>query len=92
MSSIALPLPAQQWLRRNWLAVVMLFTYILLSLLVLEQSRIIEAQRSLIRELFSDSLQLNAMRVEKHQTDQRSTPPPPAPAPAPTAPEPEFQK
>jgi len=76
MATVALPLPTQKWLRRNWLTVVMLVAYICLSLLVLEQGRIIESQRTLIRELFSDSLQLNAMRVEKHQASQQAAAPP----------------
>jgi hypothetical protein len=66
MSTIpVLPIPAQQWLRRNWLASVMLITYFLLSMLIMEQGRTIEAQRSLIKQLFSDSLQLNALKVEQ---------------------------
>ena len=88
MSTLALPLPTQKWLRRNWLAVVMLVTYLLLSMLILEQGRIIESQRALIRDLFSDSLQLNAMKVEKHRADQQQTPPPPAQH----APQPELQQ
>jgi hypothetical protein len=87
MSTLALPLPTQKWLRRNWLAVVMLVAYLLLSLLILEQGRIIESQRTLIRELFSDSLQLNAMKVEKHQADQQA----PAPSPQHVS-QPELQK
>lgn len=45
----------------------MLSAYLMLSLLVIEQSRVIDSQRTLIRALFSDSLQLNAMRVQEHQ-------------------------
>ena len=87
MSTLALPLPTQKWLRRNWLAMVMLVAYVLLSTLILEQGRVIESQRSLIRELFSDSLQLNAMKVEKQQADQQAPPPP-----SQLAPQPELQK
>jgi len=60
-----LPIPAQRWLRRNWLTSVMLVAYLLLSMLIVEQGRTIEAQRSLIRLLYSDSQQLNALRVER---------------------------
>lgn len=60
-----LPVPAQHWLRRNWLASVMLVAYLLLTLLVIEQGRTIQAQRSLIRLLFADSQQLNTLRVER---------------------------
>jgi hypothetical protein len=75
MATIALPLPTQHWLRRHWLNVIMFAAYLLLALLVIEQGRIIEAQRSLIRALFSDSLQLNALRVAKHQAEQQPQPP-----------------
>lgn len=83
MATIALPLPTQHWLRRHWLNVIMLAAYFLLALLVIEQGRIIDSQRSLIRALFSDSLQLNAMRVEKHQSEQHAHPQPPKQATAP---------
>ncbi len=65
-----LPLPAQKWLSRHWLSSVMLFAYLLLSLLVIEQGRTIQAQRDLIRELFSDSAQLTALRsqlIQEHR-------------------------
>ena len=55
---------------------VMFAAYLLLALLVIEQGRIIDAQRSLIRALFADSLQLNALRAEKHQAQQQSQPQP----------------
>jgi hypothetical protein len=87
MATAALPLPAQQWLRRYWLSVVMLIAYFLLSLLIIEQGRTIEAQRTLIRKLFSDSLQLNALKVEKQQAQrlQQSAPAQQAPAPQPSS-------
>ena len=46
---------------------VLLVTFPLLALLVLEQGRVIDAQRLLIRELNSDSQQLNSMRVRELQ-------------------------
>lgn len=66
-----LPMPAQRWLRRNWLTSVMLITYLLLSLLILEQGRTIEAQRSLIRQLFVDSQQLTALRLVQQRDHSR---------------------
>ncbi|MBI2677501.1 MAG: hypothetical protein HYX28_01825 [Candidatus Koribacter versatilis] len=62
---------------------ILLGAYLLLALLVIEQGRIIESQRLLIRALFSDSLQLNAMRVEKHQSEQHTQPHQSKRAPAP---------
>ena len=60
-------MPVQRWLRHHWLAVIMLAAYLMLSLLVIEQARVIDSQRTLIRALFSDSLQLNTMRLQEHQ-------------------------
>ncbi|HSE50275.1 MAG TPA: hypothetical protein VLA96_13795 [Terriglobales bacterium] len=66
MSTVpVLPVPAQRWLRRNWLSSVMLIAYLLFSMLILEQGRIIEAQRTLIRQLFADSQQLTKLKVER---------------------------
>lgn len=60
------------WLRRHWLTLVLLFVYGLMSLLVIEQGRTIDAQRTLIRQLFSDSLELTAVRMrEAERSHQR---------------------
>lgn len=61
---------APSWIRRNGLSVLFLFLYVLLALLIIEQGRTIESQKDLIRELFRDSQQLNAMKLQKMQ-DQR---------------------
>jgi len=72
-----LPVLAQRWLRRNWLASVMLIAYLLFSMLIVEQGRTIEAQRLLIRQLFTDSQQLSRMKVERlrEQREQREQTP-----------------
>jgi cell division protein FtsN len=44
------------------LIVLFLISYTLLSTLVVEQSRTIDSQRSLIRQLFGDSSELSAMK------------------------------
>jgi hypothetical protein len=49
------------------LTVLFLISYALLSTLVVEQSRTIDSQRSLIRQLFGDSSQLSAMNVKSAQ-------------------------
>jgi len=49
------------------IVVLLLVTFPLLALLVLEQGRVIDAQRLLIRQLNSDSQQLNAIRVRELQ-------------------------
>ena len=51
---------------------VLLVTFPLLALLVLEQGRVIDAQRLLIQQLTSDSQQLNSMRV--HDLQNRAKP------------------
>jgi len=47
--------------------VLLLVTFPLLALLVLEQGRVIDAQRLLIQQLTSDSQQLNSIRVRELQ-------------------------
>jgi len=60
---------------------VLLVTFPLLVLLVLEQSRVIDSQRLLIQQLNSDSQQLNAMRVrEAQERMKRSAPSAKAPS------------
>ena len=54
---------------------VLLVTFPLLALLVLEQSRVIDAQRLLIQQLNSDSQQLNAMRVREAQERMKHSAP-----------------
>jgi hypothetical protein len=49
------------------LVVLFLFSYSLMTLLVIEQGRTIDSQRGLIQELFSDSSQLAAMKGKAFQ-------------------------
>lgn len=51
------------WITQNRLTTILLVAYLLLSGLVFEQGRIIENQRTLIHQLFGDSLALNAVRT-----------------------------
>jgi hypothetical protein len=59
------------WLRRYALTVALLVGYLAMSLLVMEQGRVIDSQQNLIRLLFSDSTELTALKFktnqEKHQ-------------------------
>jgi len=61
--------------------VVLLVTFPLMALLVLEQGRVIDAQRMLIQQLNSDSLQLNSMRVRDLQNRAKPPAAPPAKTP-----------
>jgi len=56
--------------------VLLLVTFPLLALLVLEQGRVIDAQRLLIQQLNSDSQQLNSMRVRDLQNRAKPATPP----------------
>ncbi len=53
--------------RRHAIILVLVFGYLLMSLLVVQQGRTINSQRFLIRQLFRDSLELNAMKVQQAQ-------------------------
>ena len=56
--------------------VVLLAAFPLMALLVLEQGRVIEAQRLLIQQLNGDSQQLNSMRVRELQHHSAPAAPP----------------
>jgi hypothetical protein len=56
------------------LIVLFLISYVLLSTLVVEQSRTIDSQRSLIRQLFGDSSELSAMKGKIAQAQRPATP------------------
>lgn len=59
------------WLGRQGLVIVLLFAFSLMSLVVLEQNRTIESQRRLIRNLFHDTVELNALKIERAQERDR---------------------
>ena len=58
------------------LVVLFLISYSLLTMLVVEQGRTIDSQRSLIHLLFGDSIRLSATRVAGHQNqaEEKSKP------------------
>ncbi|HME36811.1 MAG TPA: hypothetical protein VKF84_16380 [Candidatus Sulfotelmatobacter sp.] len=56
--------------KRGWLpllTVLFLISYGLMTMLIVEQGRTIESQRALIRELFRDSKELSAVRMNAAQ-------------------------
>ena len=60
------------------LVVLFLISYGLMALLVVEQGRTIDSQRGLIRDLFSDSSQLNSMKssaIQKHNAEAHAKAP-----------------
>jgi hypothetical protein len=58
-----------------YLVVLFLISYGLMALLVVEQGRTIDNQRDLIRNLFSDSTQLNSMKSSALQKHSAGTQP-----------------
>jgi ABC-type uncharacterized transport system involved in gliding motility auxiliary subunit len=56
--------------KRGWLpllTVLFLISYGLMTMLIVEQGATIESQRALIRELFRDSTELNAVKMQMNQ-------------------------
>jgi hypothetical protein len=54
--------------RRNLVISVLATSSLVMLLLVLQQDRTISSQRNLIRQLFQDSLELNAIKLQRaHQ-------------------------
>ena len=76
--------PPRNRLTGQVILVVLLFTFPLLALLVLEQGRVIDAQRLLIRQLSADSRELNSMRVRELQNRSKQAAPPAKTPPADT--------
>ncbi|HYN14700.1 MAG TPA: hypothetical protein VES66_02805 [Terriglobales bacterium] len=68
--------PSRNRLSGQVILVLLLVTFPLMALLVLEQGRVIDAQKLLIRQLSSDSQQLNAMRVRELQNRGKQAAPP----------------
>jgi hypothetical protein len=60
-SSVTMPQPKRIML--PILIVLFLISYGLMAMLVVEQGRTIESQRNLIHDIFSDTAQLNAMKM-----------------------------
>ncbi len=54
--------------RRNGISLILAFSCFLMCLLIFQQARTIDSQRTLIKQLFQDSLELNAMKVQKIQS------------------------
>lgn len=55
------------WLRKNILVVVLAVGCVVMSLLTVEQNRTISTQRDLIHSLYRDSIELNALKLQRNQ-------------------------
>ncbi len=80
--------PRKKRLMLPLLTILFVVSYVLLTLVVVEQGRTIQMQRGLVRELLQDSTQLAALKVklarEEAERAQQATQPkqkPPAPNP-----------
>jgi len=67
--------PRRNRLTGQVILAVLLVTFPLLAWLVMEQGRVIDAQRLLIQQLSADSQQLNAMKVREIQDHAKQTAP-----------------
>lgn len=54
-------------LRRHAVVFVLCFAFAFMSMLCAQQARTINSQRTLIHSLFQDSLELNALKVNRIQ-------------------------
>ncbi len=59
------------WLRRNVLVVVLAAGCVVMSLLTIEQNRTISTQRDLIHSLYRDSIELNALKLQRNEPAHR---------------------
>jgi hypothetical protein len=69
-SAAVLPKPKHTWL--PILTVLFLLSYGLMTMLVVEQGHTIDAQRNLIRQLFSDSTELTSMKGNLNTQKQQA--------------------
>ena len=53
------------WFMRRGLSLVLATGFLMMSLLVVEQARVIDAQRDMIRSLYADSAQLTMMKIQQ---------------------------
>ncbi len=58
------PVEKDSWLKKQGVTLMLLFAFLLTTLLVQQQQRTIESQRLLIRDLLGDSVQLANMRIK----------------------------
>lgn len=64
----------RHWLRRNSIVTLLVFACLTMCVVAFEQNRTISLQRELIKSLFRDSIELNAMKM--HALDSGAQPSP----------------
>jgi hypothetical protein len=60
------------WITNNRLVTILLVAYMILSGIAFEQGRVIQSQRTLIHDLFSDSLALSSTRTQDLPSHRRN--------------------
>ncbi|HWR35099.1 MAG TPA: hypothetical protein VN622_04415 [Clostridia bacterium] len=73
---MARPLGLLRWFSRNGFTAVLIVALIFMSLITIEQGRTITNQRALIRQLFSDSLELSANKLRDAAAARQQHPAP----------------
>jgi len=63
--------PSSQLMRRNVLLLLALLGCLFMTLLANQQNQTILSQRALIRDLFHDSMELNALKIKESQQSRR---------------------
>lgn len=58
-------------IRRNAVAAILIISYLFMALLVIEQGRVIESQKTLIHTLFSDTMELSAAKMRALESGRR---------------------
>jgi len=56
-----------KWVRNNTLTTIVLVAFLAMSAMLVEQARIIDSQKTLIRLLYSDSQELSARKMHDLQ-------------------------
>jgi hypothetical protein len=60
-----MPTAEISWISRQGVMILLIFAVVASSLVVLQQQRTIEAQRTLIHQLFSDSVELTQLKMKQ---------------------------
>lgn len=76
---------SNSWLGRNLVTIAALLAFLFMALIVVQQGRVIDAQRTLIQTIFGDTIALNRLRTSvtkerqlRAQEETKSVPAAPA--------------
>lgn len=63
--------PMSTWLHKNLITAVALFAYVVMAIMFAEQTRVVENQRTLIKQLYNDNLELTALKMQQIKNKHR---------------------